>query len=142
MNRLANWRSAFFAAIDAHRPYPFEWGEHDCALLTADCIRAVIGVDLADRFRGRYRTQTQSLELLRGLGYRDTAAILAEHFLEIHPSAAIVGDAALIPTSRRRRAAVAPVVGSELVVFSPGGPMGLVSLTEASRAFRIEIGEG
>jgi hypothetical protein len=141
MNRLANWRTAFFDAISAHRPYPFEWGAHDCALLTADCIKAVVGLDLAEPFRGRYQTQTRSLELLRELGYRDTAAILAEHFQEIHPSQAIVGDAALIPLSRRRRAAVAPVVGAELVVFAPGGPMGLVSLTEASRAFRIEIGE-
>jgi hypothetical protein len=141
MNRLIGWRTALYEAIDAHRPYPFEWGAHDCALLTADCIKAVTGLDLAAPFRGRYRTQTQSIEALRAAGYRDPAAILVKHFREIAPAHAIVGDAAMVPTSRRRQTAVAPVVGAEVVVFSPGGPMGLISLAEATRAFRIEIGE-
>lgn len=139
MKRAEHWRPAFFAAITAHRPFPFAWGEHDCALLTADCIVAVTGLDLAAPFRGRYATEEQSRAVLAEVGYENTAAILAAHFNEIHPSRAIVGDAAVIRTPHGP--AVAPVVGSELVVFSPDGPMGLVSRSTAVRAFRIEIRE-
>lgn len=139
MRRLPDWRVDFYQAIEAHRGFAFAWGHHDCAILTADCIKAVTGLDLAAPYRGRYDSQRSGQEALAGQGRADPAAILAEHFEEIAVGHAIVGDAAIIPLSRRRRFAVAPVAGAELVVFSPGGPLGLVPLTEASRAFRIEI---
>lgn len=139
MRRAENWRTAFYAAIDAHRFHRFEWGVHDCAVLTADCIQAVSGVDLAARFRGQYASKKQAEELMQAVGWENPVAILASAFAEIHPSRAIVGDAAVVKTSSGP--ATAPVVGSELVVFSPGGFIGLVSLSEAVRAFRIEIRE-
>lgn len=140
MNRLDNWRPPFFEAIEAHRPFMFEWGTHDCAILTADAILATIGEDLAATLRGKYSTRETAAQLLASYGYESAASILATRFDEIRPAHAIVGDVAIVPT--RWGPATAPVVGSELVVFTPGGPMGLASITEAVRAFRIEIKEG
>lgn len=140
MKRRENWRVPFFEAIEAHRPHRFAWGTHDCAILTADAIAAITGVDLAAELRGRYSTREEADELLKAYGYGSTVAILAPRFDEIPPALAIVGDVAIVPT--RWGPATAPVVGSEIVVFSPGGPMGLASIAEAVRAFRIEIKEG
>jgi hypothetical protein len=139
LNRLENWRSDFFQAIETHRAFDFAWGTHDCAILTADCIAAITGVDLAAAYRGRYATEQEAGVILAELGYQETAEILAKNFDEIHPSQAIVGDVAVIPVLRSRPWAVAPVVGAELAVFAPYGPLGLVPLDEAVRAFRVEI---
>jgi len=140
MNRRESWRVDFFAAIERHRWHAFEWGAHDCSILTADAIEALTGEDLAQRFRGRYTTREEADELLRSFGFDSPIAVLATRFDEVHPSAAIVGDVAIVPT--RWGPATAPIAGAEIVVFSPGGPLGLAPISEAVRAFRIEIREG
>jgi len=140
MMRRESWRTDFYEAIERHRPHVFEWGAHDCAILTADAIEAVIGEDLARTFRGRYSKRDETPELLRSHGYESPVEILVSRFDEIHPSAAIVGDVAIVPT--RWGPATAPVVGAELAVYAPGGPLGLAPIEEAVRAFRIEIREG
>lgn len=138
--RRESWRVDFFEAIERHRPHPFAWGTHDCAILTADCIEAVTGIDPAQGFRGHYSSRDETEALLRARGFDSPIAILASLFDEIHPAFATVGDVAIVPT--RWGPATAPIAGSEIVVFSPGGPMGLAPMAEAVRAFRIEIREG
>ena len=140
MSRVDNWRVRFFEAIELHRYHSFQWGVHDCAILTADCIEAVTGHDPAQTFRGRYASREETPELLRAHGYESPVAILASTFEEIHPAFANVGDVAIVPT--RWGPATAPIVGAEIVVFHPGGPLGLAPIGEAVRAFRIERREG
>ena len=139
MKRLPNWRTDFFAAIAAHRQHHFAWGSHDCALLSADCVKAVIGTDLAAEFRGAYDSEASSAEELAARGYANTEAILADRFSEIPPGLAIVGDIAVIYPPRKKTVLLAPVVGSEVAVFSLRGPLGLRPLSDAVRAYRIEI---
>jgi hypothetical protein len=137
MNRTENWRPDLYQAIDAHRPHPFAWGVHDCAILTADAILAVTGRDLALGLRGRYADQAGSRAVLAEIGRANVVAILEANFEEIHPSKAQVGDVAVIKTARFGLA-TGPVVGAEVVVYSSLGEVALVSLVKAVRAFRIE----
>lgn len=137
MKRLDGWRPAFIAAIDAHRPHPFAWGTHDCAILAADCIRAVTGRDPAKNFRGHYDSAETATAFLAMCGYVTAVDALARRFAEIHPSQAIVGDIAVIKT--RQGPATAPVMGAELAAYARNGTLGAVPLADAVRAFRIEI---
>jgi hypothetical protein len=137
MKRLDGWRPAFIAAIDAHRPHAFGWGSHDCAILTADCILAVTGMDPAENFRGRYDSAESAKAALAEAGFDTAVDVVAQHFAEIHPSQAIVGDIAVIPT--RQGPATAPVMGAELAAYAGNGILGAVPLADAVRAFRIEI---
>jgi hypothetical protein len=137
MNRLPDWRPAFVAAIDAHRPFPFTWGRHDCGILTADCIKSVTGLDIARNFRGHYRCRATGAAFVAMCGYETAVDVVAKRFRAIHPSEAIVGDVAVVPT--RRGPALAPVMGAELAAYAPNGVLGAVPLAMARQAFRVEI---
>lgn len=137
MKLAPDWRVRFAAAIDAHRPFPFEWGKHDCGILTADCIKAVVGIDIAKNFRGRYKDADSADTFLRMCGYRSIIEVVGKHFRRIPAGRAMMGDVAVLRTSLGP--ALAPVMGSSLAVFSPDRGLGIVSLTEATMAFRIEV---
>lgn len=62
--RAHDWEARLFAAVDAARAAPFEWGTHDCALFVADVVLAMTGHDYAADLRGQYRTQAGALRLL------------------------------------------------------------------------------
>lgn len=47
---------------------PFAWGSHDCLLLAADWCREHTGLDPAERYRGRYRTELGARRLLARAG--------------------------------------------------------------------------
>ncbi len=57
--------------IESQRRVPFEWGINDCALFVASAVEAVIDIDYAEQFRGRYATKIGSLRVLRDDGYDD-----------------------------------------------------------------------
>ena len=137
MIRRDGWRSAFAAAIEVHRPFPFTWGAHDCAILSADCIKAVTGLDLARNFRGHYDTKESAAAFLAMCGYESAVDVVAARFTAIHPSQAVAGDIAVIKT--RHGPATAPVMGAELAAYAKDGRLGAVPLSEAVQAFRIEV---
>ena len=47
---------------------PWVWGECDCTMWVADWIKAVSGIDPAERYRGRYRTQRGAEHVLKHRG--------------------------------------------------------------------------
>lgn len=67
--RNEGWERRLADAIEAARARPFAWGVHDCATWAADVRRAITGDDLADAWRGRYRTAAGAARLLRRLGF-------------------------------------------------------------------------
>lgn len=66
--RRHDWPEAVVSFIDSRRPAPFEWGVNDCALFPADAWQVMTGVDLAARFRGRYKSERGALRLMRKAG--------------------------------------------------------------------------
>ncbi len=54
--RISDWPARLLACVEAARTQPFAWGEHDCALWSANVVLQITGFDFGARFRGRYRT--------------------------------------------------------------------------------------
>jgi hypothetical protein len=65
IRRVADWPRRledFEARMTAAR---FEWGRRDCALMAADWVLEMTGIDFAAPFRGRYKTAVGSNRALR-----------------------------------------------------------------------------
>jgi len=142
VKRLPNWRGPLNAVIDSHRHHAFAYGSHDCALLAADAVKAVIGIDPAATFRGRYSDRAGADAVLREAGFDDqVVALAASLFPEIHPSMARVGDLAAVSSRLLGfgdSLALGVVTGPNIAVMAMAG-LGFVSLAEALRAFKVGL---
>jgi hypothetical protein len=81
---------------------PVELGRCDCSLWVADWVRKRVGIDLAEDFRGKYRTRAEYLRLLIPMGglVRVTARRMEAIGAEIiSPSDCRPGDIGVIATS-------------------------------------------
>lgn len=96
--RLPTWRSRLFLWLAEIAPLPLVYGEHDCALFAGGAVRAMHGVDPAERFRGRYRTLTGGLRILRREGFRDHTHVVSTLARPVAPAMAQIGDFAVIDT--------------------------------------------
>lgn len=134
LQRIPTWRVALHQTIEAHRREPFVWGQHDCALFTADCVRAMTGLDLASGFRGSYSTPAGSVRALKRAGFTDLVALVASFFAEIHPMMARAGDIAALETEDGW--AVGMVAGEQVLFLGPEG-LGAVERLSVDKAFRI-----
>ncbi len=56
LERRADWEQRLFQFIQARSGWAFEWGKHDCCLFAADAVIAMTGVDLAEKYRGKYNS--------------------------------------------------------------------------------------
>jgi hypothetical protein len=91
------------------------------------------GENLAAGF-GRYRTVRGGLRVLRSAGFRDHVELVAARFEEIAPSFAQAGDIAVVEGDWDL--ALGIVQGEWIYVMRTDG-LGLVSLLDAKRAFRV-----
>ena len=80
MRRVENWQKPFNEFFAEREKRPFEWGKNDCALFAADCVRAITGEDLAEKWRGRYRTSRGALRRMKKKGVTLEALADAEFF--------------------------------------------------------------
>lgn len=64
MTRLEDWPLRLNAVIEAAAGRPFSWGEHDCCLFAADCVKAITGTDPMADVRGTYATEEEAGQLL------------------------------------------------------------------------------
>lgn len=135
LKRRPNWRSALVAEIEAHRREPFAWGTRDCALFAADCVRAMVGIDLAAGFRGRYTSERSALEVIAEVGADDLPGLAASLLPEIEPRHARLGDIAAMRASDGRWS-LGIVNGAVIMVLRPDG-VGTVPFGAAVRAFRV-----
>lgn len=137
MTRLLGWRAALAAEIERHRRLPFIWGENDCVLFAADCVKAMTGEDPAGEIRGRYRTAIGATRLLRRRG-GSLADLVGFGFDPVHPSRARVGDLALTPSADASftEDALGIVTGAVVTVVAPNG-LGAVQLSSAIAAWRV-----
>lgn len=132
--RRADWRQKLTVYLaDAVRT-PFSWGEHDCALFVADCVREMTGTDLAAAARGQYRTASEARAFMAAGGVADLTALAASHFEPVAPAFAQVGDIAVVGT--KRRMAFGIVVGEMVAVLRRDG-LGHISREAAVAAYRV-----
>lgn len=97
MRRVKGWEQALAGVTRAAMRQPYAWGSHDCALFAADCVRAVIGIDLAEEFRGQYDSEDGARRLLASLGCEGVADLAARYLSEIEPAEARRGDIVVMP---------------------------------------------
>ncbi len=152
VTRFDDWPERLLACIEAARARPFAWGQQDCALFAADCVRAMTGADPAAAFRGRYACARGAYAILRrtvGAGVRAgfkpaptnrkgealagawTAALGAPL---ANPACAQRGDVVLVDTSTG--AATGVVVGAGLAAAGPDGVI-FLPLDAARLAWRV-----
>lgn len=132
-HRLPDWQQRLTDYLRAHHARPFAWGRWDCAIFTAGAVRAMTGRDPMRGLRG-YRTLAEGLRKARARGLEDHVAAVAATFPEIHPAFAGPGDIAVVPGAPGL--ALGLVQGPQVYVLGDRG-LGLMSLTEAQRAFRV-----
>lgn len=108
----------------------FKPGEWDCALCAAEWVKVSTGRDLAEEYRGRYKTMKAGQKLIAAQGYEDHVAMVAAHFPEVHPAFAQIGDLAAVGE------ALGIVAGEHVFVLRETG-FGIVMLERADRAFEV-----
>jgi hypothetical protein len=68
------------SAMDRASATPMQWGRDDCALWCADVLRAALGYDAAERFRGRYKTRIGARRVLGRGGLAVALRVAARRF--------------------------------------------------------------
>ncbi len=118
--RLVNWESRLMAYIAGVARTGFAFGQHDCALFAAGGVEAVTGDDPAHAWRGRYVSQAGGIRRLRRSGHDDHIAAARALFPKLHPSGAMLGDLAVVP-SGDGLGAIGIVQGEMIYVLRPDG---------------------
>lgn len=63
--RYRNWALNLAKYLKANSNTAFEWGVYDCCLFVADCCEIVCGVDPAESYRGKYKTELGAKRLIK-----------------------------------------------------------------------------
>ena len=138
MKRLPDWRQRFEAVIDDIRRTPFAWGEHDCGpALAGRVVLAVTGEDVAAPFRGKYRTASEAVRMVREAGFDDLADLVGSILPEIHPSRARVGDIVAYRMDSSALGSALGVVNGERALVIRHEGIGTMGLLQAHRAFKV-----
>jgi hypothetical protein len=132
--RRADWEIRLGDYLASVADRPFAWGNHDCALHSANAVLAMTGIDFAKRFRGRYRTAIGSVRALKRYGAGTLEGTIDAMFPTIGRAFAGRGDLVM------HAGALGICVGGDgLFVGEEGGAAGLVRIPRAawSKAWRI-----
>lgn len=134
--RQPGWPERLAHLVAARRGTPFEWGAHDCCTFAADAMQAVIGLDPALPWRGRYATEAEALACLDPAGLEATVArVLAEAGVPECPLlAAQRGDWVLAVVANEPLLGV--VVGARIAVPGLDG-LRFLPLSAAVRAWAV-----
>lgn len=85
------------AFINRRNCEPFKWGKNDCCLLVADWVLFATGNDVADDFRGKYRTKSGAFKQLFKRGLNDVESVFKDRLNPAIPiNYARRGDLALV----------------------------------------------
>ncbi|WP_250972480.1 DUF6950 family protein [Agrobacterium rosae] len=68
MIRVDGWDRALEDVASAQLTILPEWGTSDCMMSACEAIKAVVGIDPLEEFRGRYKTEAGAAKKMRGLG--------------------------------------------------------------------------
>lgn len=120
MQRLKGWEERLNAVFREWRRAPHAWGSRDCLLFPCAAVEALLGVDLAAQWRGKYSDERGALRLLRRVGGADLEVALPAI------AAARAGELGSAEVTQRfaRRGDVAAIEGLAhqcLAVVDPSG---------------------
>jgi len=95
MKKLNDWKFRLSTFLTESASKPFEWGENDCALFMADAVKAQTGCDIAQDYRGKYKTEIGSKKALKKYG-AGTLKQTVEATFKRRKGAPMIGDVVLI----------------------------------------------
>lgn len=133
--RVPDWRAKLQVFIAASLDRPFAFGTHDCALFAADAMREMTGLDLGEKYRGRYKTLAEGVRLMRKDGFDDHVDYFRAHLPSVPVAFAMPGDLAAFDGDEGK--ALGVVQGAMVYVLRPDGVVGLMPVTDAVEAFTV-----
>lgn len=142
LTRRQDWQRALDSFVREHQTDHFAYGKWDCCLFVCDAIQAMTGVDTAAWFRGKYKSRTAALRLVREFaGSASIKAvaekITADYRMEPMPlTHARRGDLVLIPRAKDYSLGIVSLNGLDIMVLATEG-ISRVPLTNAVKAWRV-----
>ena len=133
--RIEGWETRLNDVIEAALYRPFRWGENDCCLFAAECVKAVTGADVGSPYRGLYDSAQGAACLLDELGGLEGAVRFAG-FPEIPPAMAQRGDLAIAPNDGREVLGIVDMTARQIAVPGENGLM-FLPVSVASKAWRV-----
>lgn len=104
---------AIMKAMDEATIRTMRWGIDDCSLWCADALREALGVDVAAKFRGRYKTRLGAMRVLGPGGviraWNEAAHI--NRWLAIEQGFENTGDIGIVSNGRIASAAICRAPG-------------------------------
>lgn len=119
--RRHDWPERLHKVISEAKKKTFEWGVHDCALFTCDCIQAMIGVDYAKGFRGKYESEKGSWGALERIENVASLSELADKFLGDSIKLSHAGRGDIVILVEKSREVLGVVIGTHAAFLSPDG---------------------
>lgn len=108
--RKEGWESRLAEAIEKARDKRFKWGNHDCSLLSLQCIDAICMTDTLADWQGKYSSEEEAYALLESKGGYDV--IYQSYGLQKKGAAyAMRGDVAYIGKEK----AIGVVMGEDVI---------------------------
>lgn len=142
MQRYPDWQAQFSQFLTRRSSQPFAYGEMDCCLFVADCVEAMTGTDLAVRFRGKYRSRKEALQLAKRETGRGSIRALIEKTIkefglrEVPLPYTQRGDIVLVAQKDAYLLGILALNGKEILAASKTGFLRL-PLSRAVCAWRI-----
>lgn len=112
----------------------FRYGEWDCAMLSADCVRVLTGEDLAAEFRDQYDSAESAAYAIAKSGHGNLRDMVSAKLPEIEPLMAQRGDVVMIEQDGTD--ALGICVGIEIIAAGPDG-LTRLPITAALAAWRV-----
>lgn len=138
MTRLPDWQTRLSKFLLEHARDAFAYGSWDCCLWVASAVNEMTGVDIAEKYRGKYQGEKSAMSMCfaetGSANFADLVVKVAEEFgmAEVKPPYAQRGDMALT----KQCLGLVNLNGVEIIVLDDQG-MRTVPLTEAVRAWRV-----
>jgi len=120
MIRAEDWVNRLDDYFKRTETLPFSLGANDCCLFAAGAVQAMTGVDLAARFRGKYRTEAGAMRILKRYADGDVRAMMTRMardnaLEEVTPLRLTRGSIALISHDGRESLGVISLTGAHIL---------------------------
>lgn len=133
--RVHNWPKIIAEQLKIHMQVPFVWGEKDCCLAVADIVNMYAGIDIAEKFRGKYKTALGSKRALKKYGKGSIKDTASDILPSIPVSEAGRGDLVLVDTDAGESLGI--LFGTRAWAMAETG-MVAIGMDKVTHAWRIE----
>ncbi len=140
--KLPDWEQRLHDFIESRKTTPFEWGVNDCCLFASDALLAMTGVDIADKFRGKYDSEKSCIELIESFGYSDIGDLIrkeltAWQLTPVEPVFAHRGDLVMSMQAGQPALCIVGLEGKHSLGVGHNGLMKIRTYHDAVQAWRI-----